>query len=203
MNFEKVTRSLEQRGFTVKSFATAEECASYIDETTDNASVGIGGSMSVGQLGVFERLTKHNEVYWHGNTQLVEKLGSEKVREMAAVSDVYLCSVNGLSENGEIINIDGCGNRIASTCFGHKRIILVVGKNKLAPNFEKAMWRARNIAAPLNAKRLGKNTPCAVKGDRCYDCNSPDRICRGFLIFERPLTSQSFEVLLVNENLGM
>ena len=78
----------------------------------------------------------------------------------------------------------------------------VVGKNKVAENFEKALWRARNIAAPKNAQRLGMKTPCAVKGDKCYDCSSPDRICRGFLTLELPPMGTEVEVVIINEDLG-
>ena len=111
-------------------------------------------------------------------------------------------SVNGLAETGEIINIDGTGNRVAAIFYGHKKVYLVVGKNKIAPDYEKALWRARNIASPRNAKRLGVNTPCAVNADKCYDCKSPQRICRGLLVlWEKPMASD-IEILLINEDLG-
>ena len=100
----------------------------------------------------------------------------------AMTADVYVSSANALAESGEIINIDGRGNRVAGTLYGAERLYLVIGKNKLAPTFEDALWRARNIAAPKNAKRLGVKTPCAIRGDHCYDCSSPERICRGLVV---------------------
>ena len=118
-------------------------------------------------------------------------------------TDVYLTSANGLAETGEIINIDGAGNRVASTLFGHGKVYFVIGRNKLAPTYEEALWRARNIASPRNAQRLGKKTPCAVRGDRCYDCKSPDRICRGLVVLWGPMTGTETEILLVDEDLGM
>ena len=118
-------------------------------------------------------------------------------------TQVYISSVNGLAETGEIINIDGNGNRVASTLFGHETVYLVVGSNKLAPDYESALWRARNIAAPKNAQRLNRKTPCAVKGDRCYDCSSPDRICRALVVlWGKPNTVKKMEILLVDEALG-
>ena len=87
--------------------------------------------------------------------------------------------------------------------FGHETVYLVVGSNKLAPDYESALWRARNIAAPKNAQRLGKKTPCAMKADRCYDCKSPDRICRGLVTLWSPMLDMAAEVLLVDEDLGM
>ena len=123
--------------------------------------------------------------------------------EQAAATDVYISSVNGLAETGELINIDGTGNRVSSTLFGHEKVYFVVGKNKIAPDYDKALWRARNIASPKNAQRIGVQTPCAVKGDRCYDCKSPQRICRGLVVlWEKPKAIQTMEVILIDEELG-
>ena len=120
----------------------------------------------------------------------------------AATCDNYLLSANGLAETGEIIDIDGTGNRVASSLFGHKKVWYVVGSNKLAPTYNEALWRARNISAPKNAQRLGVKTPCAVNGDRCYDCKSPQRICRGLVVMWEAIRSCESEVVLVDEPLG-
>ena len=118
-------------------------------------------------------------------------------------TQVYLSSVNGLAETGEIVNIDGTGNRVASTIFGHDVVYLIVGRNKIAPDYEKALWRARNIAGPKNAQRLGKATPCAARGDKCYDCDSPQRICRSLVTFWRKSGGiPKVEIVLVDEDLG-
>jgi hypothetical protein len=110
--------------------------------------------------------------------------------------------VNALSENGEIVNIDATGNRVASIFYGHDLVYLLIGENKIEPDYDSALYRARNVAAPLNAKRLGKKTPCAVKADKCYNCNSPDRICRALsVLWEKPMAAE-IEVLLIHENLG-
>ena len=116
-------------------------------------------------------------------------------------AQIYLSSVNGLAESGEIVNIDGRGNRISAIMFGQEKVYLIVGINKLASDYEGALYRARNIAAPKNAQRLHRNTPCAVKADRCYDCKSPERICRGlFVLWEKPF-GMDMEVILINEEL--
>ena len=108
-----------------------------------------------------------------------------------------------MSENGEIVNIDGYGNRVAPTIYGPQRVFLVVGKNKIASDLAGAIDRARNIAAPLNARRLGLKTPCALGELRCHDCRSKDRICRAVSVFLMPPTSiKEFHVLLVDEELG-
>lgn len=107
-----------------------------------------------------------------------------------------------MAETGEIINIDGNCNRVASIFYGHKKVYLVIGENKLEKDYDSALHRARNIASPLNAKRVGAKTPCAVKGDKCYDCKSPERICRGLsVLWGIPMTGE-FEVILVHEELG-
>lgn len=194
-DMERVRKNLEERGFQTSCFATAKEAADYLDAQIDGATVGIGGSMTIQAMGLSERLSKHNEVIWHWE-------GGELRRAMLA--DVYLTSVNGLAETGEIVNIDGNCNRVAASMFGPKRVYYVVGINKIAPDFEKALWRARNVAAPKNAQRLGKKTPCAVEADRCYDCKSPERICRGLsVLWRKPTGFEQAEVVLIEEELGM
>ena len=96
----------------------------------------------------------------------------------------------------------GAGNRVASAIYGHKKVWIVAGKNKLAPTYDEALWRARNIAAPKNAQRLHAKTPCAVKADHCYDCKSPGRICRALTVLWGAMMGSDMEVVLVNEDLG-
>ena len=194
--FDTVRKNLEKRGYRVQTFATAKEAADYLDGAIDGVSVGFGGSMTLQAMGLYDRLVGHNEVHWHW-TDGVAACGA------AADAGVYVTSVNGLAETGELINIDGTGNRVASMVYGHEKVYLVVGRNKLAPTYEEALWRARNIAAPKNAQRLGKKTPCAVKGDRCYDCKSPERICRGLVVQWEAMMGMETEIILIDEELGL
>ena len=196
MAFETVKKNLEGRGFVVSTFATAAEAAEYLNGAIDRTTVGFGGSLTLKEMGLYEKLSEHNQVIWHWVNGL-------ETRGEAADTEVYITSVNGLCEDGQLINIDGAGNRVASTLFGHKKVYFVIGKNKLAPTYEEALWRARNIAAPRNAQRLGKKTPCAVNADRCYDCKSPDRICRGLVVHWGPMMGMEMEVVLVDEELGL
>ena len=195
--FDTVKKNLEDRGYAVEVFASGVEAAAYLDGAVDGKSVGFGGSMTLDQLGLYDALGKHNTVVWHW------KQDAGPARREGMFTDVYLSSANGLAETGEIINIDGNGNRVAAKLFGHEKVYLVIGRNKLAPTYEEALWRARNIASPKNAQRLGKKTPCAVKGDRCYDCKSPDRICRGLVTLWGPMMGMETEILLVDEDLGL
>ena len=193
-NLEKTAETLRERGYAVKVFETKEAAADYLNEAIDGKTVGFGGSMSLEAMNLWELLRTHNEVYSHLHEF---PLGPE-----AAGAQIYLSSVNGLAETGEMINIDGFGNRVASTLYGHEKVYLVIGCNKLAPTYEEALWRARNIAGPKNAQRKQMKTPCAAKGDRCYDCKSPERICRGMVTLWGPMLGMETEVVLVNEALG-
>lgn len=193
-DFTKVKTNLEKRGYAVSCFATAAEAVDYLDGKLDGRTIGVGGSVTIREMGLFDRLKTHNTMcaHWEGGS-----------KEEAAAAQVYLSSVNGLAETGEMVNIDGVGNRIASTVFGHEELYLVVGRNKLASDYDGAVWRARNIASPKNAVRLQRKTPCAVKGDRCYDCSSPERLCRGMMVLWEPSSGIGrTEVVLVDEDLG-
>ncbi len=202
MSFEVLKENLKKRGFAVSVFETAQDATQYLSNELENMSIAFGGSRTIEQMCLYDALKSNNEVWWHGDKEQVEKHGRDTVRKNAMTTSVYITSANGVSEEGSIINIDGVGNRISSTAFGHKKIYYVIGKNKIAKTFSDALWRARNIAGPMNAKRLGMNTPCAEKGDKCYDCNSLQRICRGFLVTERPMMGQMAEVVIINEDLG-
>lgn len=200
MTFEIIQKNLEERGFTVSCFDTAKEAAAYLDARIDGKTVGFGGSMTLEEMGLYEMLAPHNRVSWHQKMPQGKK-GAE-VRAEANAAQIYISSVNGLAETGEIINIDGNCNRVASVFYGHEKVYLVAGENKIEKDYDSALHRARNIAAPLNAKRLGRKTPCAVKADRCYDCKSPERICRGLsVLWAKPMTGE-FEVVLIHEKLG-
>lgn len=196
-DLEKTGKNLERRGFRVHRFASGAEAAEFLVQTLHGTSIGIGGSVTIDTLGVYDRLCGSNEVFWHWKNHAPE------TRERAGKAETYLCSANGVSENGEIVNIDGFGNRVAGTIYGPERVFLVVGRNKIAPDLNGAIDRARNIAAPLNARRLNRHTPCAVGEPRCHDCRSPEKICGVMTVFFMPPTSiKEFHVLLVNEDLG-
>ena len=196
-DLEKTRKNLENRGFRAHVFATGAEAADYLAQTLHNTCIGIGGSVTIDEIGVYDRLSADNDVIWRW------KKPTPDSRERGAAAETFLCSANGVSETGEIVNIDGYGNRVAPTIYGPQRVFLVVGKNKIAPDLNGAIDRARNIAAPLNARRLNRHTPCAVGEPRCHDCRSPEKICGVMTVFFMPPTSvREFHVLLVDEDLG-
>ena len=198
--FDHLKKSLEDKGYEVLTFATGTEAAEALDARIDGKTVGIGGSLTVHQLGLFGKLAGHNTVYWHD--EVPEGMTPVQTRSAATRAQVYLSSMNGISERGEIVNIDNTGNRVAAISYGPEEVFLIAGKNKVATDFEAALHRARNVAAPLNAKRLNRKTPCAVKADRCYDCKSPDRICRNLSVLWTKPAGAHYTVVLIDEELG-
>lgn len=195
--FETAQKNLEKRGYSVGVFPSAAEAAAYLDSVIDGKTVGFGGSATLDAMGMYQRLGVHNTVIWHWKQE------ANAARREAMGTEIYLTSANALAETGEIVNIDGAGNRAAATLFGHEKVYFVIGRNKLAPTYDEAVWRARNVAAPKRAQQLGKKTPCAVQCDRCYDCGSPERICRGMVTLWGPMLGMEAEVLLVEEELGL
>ena len=194
-DIEALRAHLEQRGFRTARFSTAAEAALYLNGKLDGRTIGIGGSVTARQMGLNESLSTHNTVHWHW-------YGGSHAD--VAGTEVYISSVNGAAETGELVNIDGTCNRVSSILYGHKELYLIIGANKVTPDYDSALWRARNIAAPKNAQRLQRKTPCAVKADRCYDCDSPERICRALVVlWEKPGAIEYAEVILIDEDLGM
>lgn len=198
MDIEKTLANLRGRGFKAICFKTAGEAGDYIAASITGATVGIGGSVTVTEMGLYDKLAENNQVFWHHTTP------GPETYEKAATADVYISGVNAVAETGELVNIDGRGNRVSSTLYGHKRLFLVTGTNKITPDLESAVFRARNVAAPKNAARLKRDTPCAVKADRCYDCRSPQRICNSLVIMMAPmLCFEETEVILIDQELGL
>lgn len=198
--FTKVAENLKKLGYQVSVFDTKEQAADYLCGEIKDTTVGFGGSITLRDMGLYERLQETNKVAWH--MYPAEGQNKGELRMLARNTDVYLTSANGLAETGEIINIDGAGNRVSESIFGHKKVYFVIGKNKLAEDYDKALWRARNIAGPKNAQRLNRKTPCAAKGDRCYNCSSPDRICKVLSVFWGAPMGADCEVVLIKEDLG-
>lgn len=195
MDYQVLKKNFEDHRFQTAYFETKEEAAAYLKEKVNGTTVGFGGSVTSQEMGLYELLGENNTVYWHWINPGRETL------EKAQSAEVYILSANGVAETGEIVNIDGTGNRVATSIFGPKKVYYIVGKNKIAPDIMSAIKRAKDIAAAKNAVRLNRKTPCAVTGE-CHNCNSPERICGVTVIVERPSAGMEVEVLFVNEELG-
>lgn len=193
MELSKVLESFRAHGFAVTYFDTASEAKAYLLGECAGKTVSFGGSMTLDGMGVYEALRDAGEtVSWQW------KDGGGYVQD----SDVYLTSANALSETGEIVNLDGRGNRVAAAIYGPKACFTVCGVNKLMPTLEAAVKRVREVAAPRNAQRLSCKTPCAVDG-KCHDCRSPGRICRALtILLAPPIGFERCELVLIGETLG-
>lgn len=198
MEREVVERNLQREGFKVKYFMTADEAVLYLKESIKDKTVGMGGSVTLEELGLYDELSAENTVYWHWRQP------ADAARRQAASAQIYICSANAVAQTGEIVNIDGSGNRIAASLYGHEKVYIIIGTNKIAPDYEQALWRARNIAAPMNAKRLKCKTPCVLSEKmRCYNCQSPDRICRSVnVLLQKTNGNQEMEIIIIDSKLG-
>jgi len=199
---KKTVEKLEAHEFKALYVRTKEEAANeiwkYINPKT---RVGAGGSVTIRELGVLDKLKANgNLVYDVWNTVLSQE-ESFQIRKNQMTSDLFLSSVNAVTMNGELVNIDGMGNRVNATNFGPKKVILVAGYNKIVVDVQEAIKRIKNVAAPMNARRLNLDVPCAKLG-KCVDCDSPNRMCRILMIHEWKPTWTDILVILVREELG-
>ena len=195
---EKIIAGLASRnmkGFYVKS--KEEALRKALELIPEGSSVTKGGSMSVLEIGLGEALKKGKYNYCDRDAATDKR----EAEVFAYTADVYLGSVNAITEDGVLINIDGNSNRISAYAYGPKKLVLIVGMNKVASDVDAAMKRARNEAATINAQRFGLNTPCSKTG-ACMNCMSPDTICCQFLITRFSRHKDRIHVILVNENLG-
>jgi L-lactate utilization protein LutB len=200
----KTMKNLSKNGFKasfVESAAAAK--AMVLGMIPPGAPVGIGGSVTIRELHLIESLRQQgHEVYDHWQ----EGLSPEEIREIKehhVTSPVFLTSTNAITQDGKLVNIDNTGNRVAAMIFGPQQVIVVAGKHKIVADVDAALLRARDTVAPLVARRLGVNTPCAVTG-KCDDCDSPHRLCRVTTILERKTMGVgTFSVIIVGEALGI
>ncbi len=200
MNLSLLQTNLEKLHYSVKIFERKEQATEYLENTIQGKTVGFGGSVTLAQMSLYEKLQVKNTVIWH--LRIDDGKDVKQVRKDATHAEIYITSANAISENGEIVNIDNTGNRVAAATFGCDKVYFIIGSNKITPDLPQAIFRARNVASPLNAKRLGLKTPCAVNADKCYDCNSEQRICRNLSIFLKKPTGCEYEVIIIKEPLG-
>jgi len=184
---------LKQNGFKAIYFDEAEEASAYVASCLHGETVGFGGSQTSKELGLYEMLAKDNTVHWHWK----EPDALQRYPEFTA----YITSANAVAETGELVNIDGVGNRVSATLYGPKKVFFIVGVNKITPDLPSAIERARKVAAPARAKSLNKETPCTKLG-YCVDCKHPQRICRGMVVHMAPMMGSEHYVVVVGKNLG-
>ena len=197
MDWQKTAENMKKRGFTVRRYATGAEAAEALCEELKGQEIGMGGSVTAAQLGLPEKLEAAGcTVYARGRSW------DRKDTDKGVTAPVYISSANGVAETGELVNIDGTGNRVAAMCFGPRQVVVVAGMNKVLGTLDDAVARARNVAAPANAQRFGVKTPCGLTG-QCGDCTSPDCICSKLVITRFCMPERRIKVVLVGEDLGL
>lgn len=194
---ERLRKNFTEKGYGFDFFREEKDAVEFIvANVPEGKSVAFGGSMTLEALGLYGALRNagHYVVcHW--------KKDVENPIHEARKCDYYISGTNGVSEEGHLVNIDGTGNRVSSLSFGHEKVFVVVGTNKFRKTLKEAEERARTIAAPLNAQRFDIKTPC--KGTKkCFDCNSPDRICRIFSVIERCPKAFPIHVIVIDKELG-
>ena len=193
--------NLKKNGFEVRFFDKSDAAVEIlIKEIPKEKTIGFGGSVTVNELNIVEELIKDNRTVYH--SKLAKDPSQRKaMSKNAASAEVYISSANAITIDGRIINIDATGNRISSMLYGHEKVYLICGTNKIAKNYEEAILRIKNQVCGRNAERLNLDTPCRATG-KCMNCNSPDRICKATLILEKCPSSQQVIVYLIDEILG-
>ena len=195
---QKVIKGLESRNMSGYYASDREEAKKLaLSLIPEGSLITMGGGQSVWDIGLPQALKEGNYNFLDRN--LVEDKRAAML--LAYDADVFLASANAITEDGIMVNIDGNANRVSALAFGPKKLVLIVGMNKVCPDVDAAMKRARNVAAPINAQRFGLSTPCAKTGS-CMNCKSPDTICCQFLVTRYSRHTGRIHVILVNDNLG-
>jgi len=196
--------NLKKNGFTTLYASTKEEATKkLLDLIPKEAKVGLGGSVTLREIGLVKALYERGSVladHWRPG---ISKEESKQTRLNQLTSDVFLTSSNAITMDGKLLNIDGTGNRVGSMIFGPRRVIIVAGANKIVKDLDEALKRVRNVATPMNANRLKHKSPCALTGVCAEEqCETPERLCHIITILERRPSETDTTVLLVGERLG-
>jgi hypothetical protein len=199
---KRVVEKLKAHDFNALYVKTKEEAIQEVFKyVTSDTRIGVGGSITLRELGIVEQLKARGNTVFDHWIQGLSKEESIKIRKVQMTSDLFLSSSNAITLNGELVNIDFFGNRVNAITYGPGKVILVAGYNKIVEDVQEAIKRIKNVAAPLNTRRLNIDVPCAKLG-RCVDCNSPNRICRVVVIHERKPPLTDILIILVGEELG-
>ncbi|MDY6908431.1 MAG: lactate utilization protein [Thermodesulfobacteriota bacterium] len=207
LRLEKTRKALEANNFQVYTAEDGSAAARIVMDQilpeTGARSVSWGGSGTFTSTGLYDALRRRSDLEII-DTFEKDLSDTEKIerRRRALLVDLFVTGTNAVTETGLLVNLDMIGNRVAAITFGPKNVAILVGRNKIVPDLEEAMMRVKGYAAPVNAMRLDKKTPCA-KTSTCEDCNSPDRICNHWTITEKAFPKGRIKVVLINESLGI
>lgn len=197
-----VISNLEKRQMEGYYCATSKDALEKaLSFLTENAAVSFGGSMTLTETGLMDVLRSDSSITLYDRDSVSSPEKKNEIFRKAFSCDYYFMSSNAISAQGELVNIDGTGNRVAALIYGPKNVILLAGMNKVVPTLEEAISRVHNAAAPPNCIRLNRKTPCAATGG-CMDCLSADCICSQTVITRRSAVKGRIKVILIGETLG-
>jgi len=206
LRLEALKKSLEENNFEVFLVNNSSEAKAIVQKEilpkTGAKSVSWGGSLTFTDTGLYDDIKNNPDLevidVYDKNLSDEEK---NKLRRRALLVDLFITGTNAVTETGSLVNLDMYGNRVAGISFGPKYVVILVGRNKIVPDLESAMFRIKNYAAPVNTMRLDKKTPCA-RTSCCEDCKSPDRICNIWAITEKSFPRGRIKIVLINEDIG-
>ncbi len=199
---KRVRRALLKNGINAFVVETREDaCKKALSLIPKGSTVGLGGSRTVVEIGLLEKLREGNYDLLDQYSPGLSRSTALEIRKKGTHAQYFVCGSNAITEDGKIVNIDGLGNRLAALAFGPQKVIIVAGRNKIVKDVNAAIERVKNVAAPMNARRFGLELPC-VRSGRCEDCTSSQRICNLTLIIEKQREKNRMNVILINEELG-
>lgn len=199
---EKTIKSLESNNMNGYFVKDKKELIETIEKIVDKGSVvSCGGSMTLFETGIIDYLREGRYTFLDRYEDGLSKEDTKEIFRKSFFADAYFTSTNAITENGELYNVDGNGNRVAAMMYGPDKVIVIVGSNKIVKNESEAIERVKSIVAPANTKRLNRKTPCATTG-MCANCSSPDRICDNYTTIKRQVQKDRMHIIFINENLG-
>lgn len=199
---EKTVNSLKRNRIESVVFESGDDVLKYLDSVIEDAAiVGVGDSITLQTIGVYSYLANRDVVYLDKYDKALGSLEKKELYLKNFSSDYFLSSANAISSDGKIYNLDGNGSRVAPIIYGPKKVLLICGINKIVEDEREAVLRIKKIAAPQDAKRLKKKTPCSITGE-CMDCKSLDKICNYFTVIQGQFDSSRIKVLFIKQELG-
>jgi hypothetical protein len=199
---ERTIKALKKNNFDAQFFPKASEAlAALWKMIPQGASVGVGGSFTLGQIGFYDEAQKHSVKLLNPFAKGLSPEEADKMRREIFLADFFICSSNAITEDGKLYNIDATGNRVGPMIFGPKKVILICGANKIVKDIAEAQKKVQEWTAPMNVKRLGYKPPCGQTG-QCSDCSSPERICNAYVLLAKKPRKTDYMILIVGEPLG-
>lgn len=199
----RTIKALQKNNFNARFVPTASQALEEIWKMIpEGSTVGIGGSVTLTQIGFYEAAQKRPVKFLNPFAQGLSAEETEKIRREILFADYFLCSSNAVTEDGKLYNIDATGNRVGAMMFGPRNVILICGINKIVKDIPEAQKKVQEWVSPMNVKRLGLKNPCAETGE-CSDCASPSRICNIYITLAKKPRRMNFTIFLVGEPLGL